>query len=188
MISDITAQLGLRSYSRPPNIWPCVAVSGYLDTVLKNAKRFFPPTPLKRPKICQTLTYMPNSIFSSREIISKKAKFPEYGIKMPTWPTWCRRMASSPEKAFCTTRKYVFLPKPFQVIGRCAPGCFLRAVVRKPHAEFNRVRRVLAPLRLVARATGLQRRRALRSESALTQLRTTDKRASLFERLLKWCQ
>jgi len=49
--------------------------------VLKNAKqRFFMPTPSKKAKKCQTMTYMPNTIFSC-QTTSKKAKFLEFGPK-----------------------------------------------------------------------------------------------------------
>ena len=45
--------------------------------VLKNAKQcFFMPTHQKRPKIRQTMTYMPNSIFSCQTNL-EKAKFLE---------------------------------------------------------------------------------------------------------------
>jgi len=38
----------------------------------------------KKAKKCQTMTYMPNTIFSCQTTL-KKAKFQEFGLKMPTW-------------------------------------------------------------------------------------------------------
>ena len=49
--------------------------------VLKNVKQcFFMPTPSKKAKKCQTMTYMPNAIFACKTTL-KKAKFLEFGLK-----------------------------------------------------------------------------------------------------------
>jgi len=49
--------------------------------VLKNDKQcFFMPTPTKKAKKCQTMTYMPNTIFSCQAIF-EKAKYLEFGLK-----------------------------------------------------------------------------------------------------------
>ena len=52
------------------------------DKFLWNAKqRFFCQHHWKRPATCQTMTYLPNSIFSWQTTL-KKAKFLEFGIKL----------------------------------------------------------------------------------------------------------
>jgi len=49
--------------------------------ILRNAKQcFFMPTPSKKAKKCQTMTYIPNTIFSCQTTL-KKAKFLEFGLK-----------------------------------------------------------------------------------------------------------
>jgi len=56
-------------------------------------KNFYCQHRLERPKTCQTMTCMPNGIFSCQTIL-KRAKFLEFGIEIPTWQLWSSVMST----------------------------------------------------------------------------------------------
>jgi len=53
----------------------------------KNAKQCFHATTIKKAKKRQTMTYMPNTIFSC-QTTKKRPNFWNLALKMPTWQPW----------------------------------------------------------------------------------------------------